>query len=133
MTDLAMEDIARDILKELEDAWNNADGQAFGEPFTADADFVAIRGDYHHGRDAVVRGHQAIFDTIYRGSTQRYELLRARVLAADVILVQARGNLRAPTGSLAGEHSAIATLVLINQEMAWRIAAFHNTLVAPSR
>ena len=38
------EKIARELIKQLEDAWNAADSQGFGEPFTEDADFVAIRG-----------------------------------------------------------------------------------------
>ncbi len=127
------EDIARGILSRLDDAWNNADGDAFGEPFTEDADFVAIRGDYHRTRNAIARGHQAIFDTIYKGSAIHYELLQARALNDGVILAHARGDLNAPVGPLAGEHSSVATLVLVRDGSQWRVAGFHNTLVAPTR
>ena len=127
------EDIARGILARLDDAWNNADGDAFGEPFTEDADFVAIRGDYHRTRNAIARGHQAIFDTIYKGSTINYELLQARALNDGVILAHARGDLNAPVGPLTGEHSSVATLVLVRDGDRWRVAGFHNTLVAPPR
>ncbi len=48
---------------------NSADGPRFGEPFIGDADFVDIRGERHRGRGAIASGHQAIFDSIYRGST----------------------------------------------------------------
>jgi uncharacterized protein (TIGR02246 family) len=127
------EEIARCILDRLGEAWNAGDGTAFAAPFAADADFVAIRGDHHHGRDAIGRGHQALFDTIYSGSTVAYALRHARALADDVILVQARGVLAAPTGPLAGEHTSTITLVLVRsaQEADWQITLFHNTLVTP--
>ena len=35
-----------------------------------------------------------------------------------------------PSGPLAGELNGLATLVLVEQDGAWRIAVFHNTLVA---
>ena len=131
----APEEIARPILARLADAWNAAHGRAFGEPFAADADFVAIRGDYHHGRDAIAQGHQAIFDTIYAGSSVRFALRQARALADGVILAHARSELTAPTGPLAGEHASTITLVLVrpDQEAHWQVAAFHNTLVTPPR
>ena len=133
MSGPAAEEIARRILERLSEAWNAGDGGAFGEPFAADADFVAIRGDHHHGRDAIGRGHQALFDTIYTGSTVAYALRQARVLADGVIVVPARGQLTAPTGPLVGEHTSTITLVLVrpDQEADWEIAAFHNTLVTP--
>ncbi len=53
---------ATELIGGLERAWNEADGRAFGEPFTADADFVTIRGEYLRGQEAIAAGHQAIFD-----------------------------------------------------------------------
>jgi uncharacterized protein (TIGR02246 family) len=129
----AAEDIARRILEQLGQAWNAGNGGAFGQPFAADADFVAIRGEYHHSRDAISRGHQALFDTIYTGSTVTYSLLQARALTESVILVHAQGQLQAPRGPLAGEHTSTISLVLVrpDQDADWRIEGFHNTLVAP--
>ena len=133
MSGQAAEEIARRILDQLGDAWNAGDGAAFGAPFAADADFVAIRGDHHHGREAIGRGHQTLFETIYQGSTVKYALRQARVLADGVILVHARGALAAPMGPLAGEHTSTITLVLVrpDPEADWQIALFHNTLATP--
>jgi uncharacterized protein (TIGR02246 family) len=127
------EKIARDLIEQLEDGWNTADGEAFGNAFTEDADFVAIRGDYHRSREAIAKGHHAIFNSIYKDSRASYELLRARALADGVILAQARSDLSAPSGPLAGEHSSVSTLVLVRDGKDWRIAGFHNTLVAPTQ
>ncbi len=122
--------IVEEIAHRLEAAWNAADGAAFAAPFTPDADFVAIRGDLHTGADAIAAGHQAIFDSIYAGSTLEYAVLQARELGEGVIVGHLRGTLNAPTGPLAGETNALATLVLVPDGEEHRVTAFHNTLVA---
>ncbi len=127
------EDVANELIGRLEQAWNEADGQAFGEPFTADADFVDIRGEHHRGQEAIAAGHQAIFDSIYKGSSANYKLVQARELSDDVILAHATGVIRTPSGPLAGEQSAVQSLVLVRGGDGWKIAGFHNTLVAPQR
>jgi uncharacterized protein (TIGR02246 family) len=121
--------VSETILRQLEEAWNAADGAAFAVPFTEDADFVAVRGDYNSGREAIARGHQAIFDGIYRGSTVRRELIQARALTEDVILAHSTQVMDAPSGPLAGTHKATATMVLVRTAEGWRIAAYQNTLV----
>jgi uncharacterized protein (TIGR02246 family) len=127
------ENVANELIGRLEQAWNQADGRAFGEPFTADADFVDIRGEHHRGQEAISAGHQAIFDSIYKGSSANYKLIQARELSDDVILAHSTGVLRVPSGPLAGEHSAVQGLVLVRGGAEWKIAGFHNTLVAPQR
>jgi len=122
--------IAENMLKRLEDAWNAADGAAFGAPFAPEADFVNIRGDLLSGEE-IAAGHEQIFDTIYAGSTVRYTVLRARALEDRVILAHVRGELNAPTGPLAGDNEALASVVLVGDGDDYRIAAFHNTLIAP--
>jgi uncharacterized protein (TIGR02246 family) len=128
------EGVAAELIRRLERAWNEADGRAFGEPFAApDADFVTIRGEHLHGREAIAAGHQAIFDSIYKGSSTDFELTGARELSDDVILARATAVLRAPSGLLAGEHGAVQSLVLVRGGHRWEIAGFHNTLMAPQR
>lgn len=120
--------ITETIMQRLELAWNRADGAAFAEPFSADADFVAIRGDLHTGREAIAAGHQQIFDTIYAGSTASYEVLQARELDEQVIVAHIRGTIDAPGGPLAGQHASTITVVLLRHGD-YEITAFHNTLV----
>ena len=121
--------IVSEIVTELERAWNAGDGERFARPFTEDADFVNIRGEHHRTRAVIARGHQAIFDGMYKGSVLRYEMVGARFLAPTVLLGHVKGTLHAPSGPLAGEHTSRATLVLVEHQGAWHIAAFHNTLV----
>ena len=129
----SLENVANELIGRLERAWNEASGWAFGEPFTADADFVDIRGEYHRGQEAIAAGHQAIFDSIYKGSSANYKLIQARELSDDVILAHATALLKVSSGLLAGEHNAVQSLVLVREGDEWKIAGFHNTLVAPQR
>ena len=123
------ERIASDLVGELEAAWNAADGTRFAQPFAEDADFVNIRGEHLRTREVIAKGHQAIFNTIYKGSVVRYDVTRVRAIAPAVLVAHVRSKLKAPAGPLAGEHSSLFTLVLVQDKNDWRIAAFHNTLV----
>jgi uncharacterized protein (TIGR02246 family) len=121
---------AQAIMRRLELAWNSADGTAFGAPFSPGADFVAIRGDLHTGRDAIAAGHLQILGTVYAGSTIRYQVLQARELGDRVILAHARATLSVPGGPLAGEHASTMTVVLVKHGDGYEITASHNTLIA---
>ena len=120
---------AETVIQRLQEAWNAADGAAFGAPFAPDADFVTIRGELHSG-EAIAVGHQQIFDTIYAGSRVEYAVLDARELDAGVILAHVRGSLSVPSGPMAGETEALGSVVLVRDGDEHRIAAYHNTLVA---
>ena len=125
--------IAAVVLAHLQDAWNHADGRAWGECFAGANDFVDIRGEHHAGdAESIGRAHQGIFDTIYRGSTVRYQLESARPIAEGVIVAVASGVMDAPSGPLAGRNQARFTMVLTTAAGRWEIASFHNTLVPPA-
>src|SRR4029453_2487091 len=102
----AHEKIVSDIVGELERAWNSSDGAAFARPFTDDADFVNIRGEHLRTREVIAKGHQTIFNTIYKGSVVRYEVKGVREIAPAVLVAHVRSTLKAPTGPLAGEHNS---------------------------
>ena len=124
------ERIVSDVVGKLEEAWNTADGAAFAWPFAEDADFVNVRGEHLRTREVIATGHQGIFNTIYAGSVVRYEVAGVRAIAPAVLLAHVKAALTVPIGPLAGEHSALFTLVLVQNQNAWSIAAFHNTFVA---
>ena len=135
LTDVATDPatIAASLFQQAEDAWNAADGAAFGALFTEESDFVNIRGEHHRGSVAIARGHQGIFDTIYKGSTVRYEPERARSVAPGTIVALAAATLEVPAGPLQGVLNARMTIVITEQDGRWLITAFHNTLVAEGR
>ena len=120
----------RSVAAQLEEAWNAGNGAAFGAVFAEDADFVTIRGELHQGREAIARGHQSIFDSIYAGSRVEYAVVNAHPARDGVTVAHLRGTLKVPTGPVAGDHTAIATIVLLDREEGPEVAAFHNTKTA---
>jgi len=125
--------VAAPIVERLEQAWNVADGRAFAAPFADETDFVEIRGGHHRGAEAVARGHEAIFSTIYAGSTVDLQLEVARTVAPGVVLAIVGSTLQVPAGPMAGVNQARMTMVIVEQEDDWVITAFHNTLVVGER
>jgi len=121
--------VVSDLVAELEKAWNAADGARFARPFAEDADFVNIRAEHLRGRETIAKGHQGIFDTIYKGSEVRYHAAAVRAITPDVLIAHVKATLNAPTGPLAGQHHSLFTLVLLKVQDEFRIAAFHNTLM----
>jgi uncharacterized protein (TIGR02246 family) len=125
------EGAARAMLSELESAWNAGDGTGFGAAFTDDAVFVDIRGVRHYGgREVIAAGHQGIFDSIYRGSTVRYDLDSLQPLGSGIVAVHGNAVLEVLTGPMAGTNRSRFTLVLAERNGEWRAVTFHNTLVS---
>jgi uncharacterized protein (TIGR02246 family) len=91
------ERIVSGLVSELEEAWNAADGTRFARPFAEDADFVNIGGEHFRTREVMAKGHQAIFNTIYKGSVVRYDVTGARAIAPAILLAQVKTTLKAPT------------------------------------
>src|SRR5690348_16037234 len=89
---MTTEQIARDVLDRLEQAWNEGDGTAFGAPYREDASFVTIRGELAHGQE-IGAGHAQILGSIYAGSTNRMQLLEAQRVNDDVIIATSRNVL----------------------------------------
>ena len=122
--------VAQEVFGRLETAWNDADGAAFGRAYTADASFVNIRGEHIVGGDAIGAGHDGIFHSIYAGSVNQMEAVRAEELAEGVVLAISRNTLECPTGPLAGRHQAMSTNVVVRgEDGSWLVVSSHNTLV----
>ena len=123
--------VAASIISRLVRAWNTADGAAWGAEFVEDADFVNIFGVQRRGRTEIEKRHQYVFDVLFAGSTCDMVLVDARPLASTVILAHSKSVLKIPAGPMAGEQLNRQTVVIVRDRNGWRIAAYHNTLVAP--
>ena len=127
----------RDIVKGLESAWNSGDSVAWAQFFAEDADFIHILGGHFSGRNTIERGHRAIFDTIYKGSTNKLTVNKVRLVSADVALVFLVGELKVTQAGLPPVLHARPTLIAKRMADGWKIVAFQNTMItaegAPAR
>ena len=131
--DGADEAAIRENVRQLEAGWNAKSGAQFAGPFADDADYVVINGSHIKGREAIARGHQRIFDTIYKKSTIGLSVKQVRMLRPDVAVVHVTGTNKVPRGAETQTGEAFITLVMTKESGAWKITAFHNTEVKPAR
>ena len=118
----------RENVKLLETGWNTKSGAVFAKPFAEDADYVVINGMYIKGRPGIEKGHQQIFDTIYKETTITLAIKQIRFLRPDVAVVHVHGDRTSPVKEL--QQKALLTLVMTKEDQGWTIAAFQNTAVA---
>ena len=120
----------REILKQLETAWNASDSVSFAAAFAEDANFIQIFGGQLDGRAAIEASHRYIFDTIYKGSHASFQLRSIRFVRPDVAIVFARARVNFQDGNVAREIDTRPTLIVAKQEEAWQIVAFQNTKIS---
>jgi uncharacterized protein (TIGR02246 family) len=122
-----------ELVKRLERAWNKGDSVAWTAQFADDADFIHILGGFFHGSRDIEHGHRTIFETIYKGSLNHFQVEKVRFLRPDVAAVFIHANL---TWYLNGKEQHIQarpTLVAEkNPAGEWKIAVFQNTMITPS-
>jgi uncharacterized protein (TIGR02246 family) len=122
----------RDLTQQLAEAWNRNDGAAYAAAFTEDCDYVAFDGTHLRGREQNARHHDRLFDGVLRGTRLVYEDVSVRFLTPDVAVMHGYGSVLMPWQStVPRSRRSIQTYVVVKQDGAWRIAAFHNTRVRP--
>ncbi len=119
------------IVEQLESAWNRGDSVAWADLFVEDADFVHILGGHFIGRISIERGHRTIFDTIYKGSTNKFVVEKVRFVGDQVAIVFVFATLKLTTPGLPPQLNARPTMVVQRQDGTWKIVAFQNTVVTP--
>ena len=119
----------RQVVRQVQDGWNAHDGKAFAAPFAPDADYVNVRGERAEGREAIAKGHTAIFSTIYKDSHNVGTVRSIRFLRPDVAVVHAEWNLEFRAGGETRKGHAMNTMVMTKDSGRWSIAAFQNTPV----
>jgi uncharacterized protein (TIGR02246 family) len=139
MTEPDLEQEIRRLLERQTGAWNQGDAAAYAADASEEIWFTNILGHTATGRRPFLERHEAIFRTIFRGSRLEQEILRWRLVAPSVALVETRVTLAGfqalPPGISASADGVLHTRllqVLVNEEGLWRIAAYHNVAVSPA-
>ena len=125
------EQVLRDLVAKLETAWNAGDSLAWTALFAEDADFIHILGGHFHGQTSIERGHRAIFDTIYKGSTNKFTIEKIRPVGSDVAIVFVFAELKVVTPGLPPMLNARPTMIAQRMDDGWKIVTFQNTIVTP--
>jgi uncharacterized protein (TIGR02246 family) len=116
-------------VEQMVKGWNAKSGVEFAKPFAEDADYVVINGMQIKGRTAIDKGHQGIFDTIYKNSNLTYAVEQLRFLRPDVAIVHIRAALSVTRENSTQTGNARITMVMTKNKDRWEIAAFQNTSI----
>jgi uncharacterized protein (TIGR02246 family) len=120
------------LYRELMDGWNRGSGADFAATLTPDVEFIGFDGTWFHGREAVEKSHQSLFDTHLKGTRLIGKVVAIRFLAPDVAVMHAQGNTILRGKSVPSpSRESLQTLVAVKREGAWRLAAFQNTRIRP--
>jgi uncharacterized protein (TIGR02246 family) len=139
MTEPAAEQAIRRLLDRQTDAWNRGDAAAYAADASEEIWFTNILGQTATGKRPFLERHEAIFRTIFSGSRLEQQILRWRLIAPGVGIVETRVRLTGfralPPGISPPADGALHTRllqVLVEDAGSWCIAAYHNVAVSPS-
>lgn len=124
-----------DVTACFQSAWNAHDMDLFGTIFHPDATFVNRFGTYWKGADAIVEGHKAIHETVYRDSTLIIDAPEVEMLSDDVAILHFWNRLKTGEAHPAGPHQTdtLVLAVLTRREAEWRIKAAENVTLSDPR
>jgi uncharacterized protein (TIGR02246 family) len=126
------------LLASLGDAWARGDAGAYASRFADDGTFTNVLGMFFRGRDEFRERHDAVFKTVFKGSTLALQIAALRFIRPDVAIADIDAEVRGFT-ALAGGYTAMPDgsvrtrllMVLVREHGDWWISAYHNVAVAP--
>lgn len=120
------------LFQQLLDRWDAGDAAGYAALFVEDADYIAFDGVNQKGQTAIRAVHQSLFEKWLKGSRLTGQIDALRLLAPDVALIHASGNIiDAGRTTPAAERASSQTLVAQKMNDEWRFVAFHNTRIRP--
>jgi len=128
------EEQIRSVIVEMTEGFNKHDARAASQMYTADADFVTVRGDRAKGASELERRLGTIFATRAKEATLRTLDSTVRFVAPDVAVAHVTNELSGivrPDGQRLPPHTELSIRVFVKTDGFWKVAAFHNTIVAP--
>ena len=126
------------LIASMDEAWARGDAEAFASHFANDGTFTNVLGMFFSGRDGFRDRHDAIFKTVFKGSTSTTRIAKLRFVRPDVAIADldaaVRGFATLPSGLTALPDGTVRTkllMVLVREQGNWWISAYHNVAVAP--
>jgi uncharacterized protein (TIGR02246 family) len=126
------EESIRAVIAATTDAFGRHDARAWVSFCTPDAQLVTVRGESMKGIAEIEKGLATIFQTRGRQVTLKTLDLTVRFIRPDVALTHVTNELAglvSPEGQTLPPHRELSIRVLVKDQGAWRITAFHNTIL----
>lgn len=126
------EEAIRNVVVEMTTAFNQHDAKAATRMYLPDANLVTVRGERFIGTTEFEKGLATIFATRAREATHRTLSVTVRFIRKDVALahvINELSGLIGPEGQRPPPQQELSLRVLVKEGGAWRVAAFHNTIV----
>jgi uncharacterized protein (TIGR02246 family) len=126
------EEAIRAVMTATTDAFSRHDAKAWVKFCTPDAQLVTVRGEGMKGIAEIEKGLTTIFQTRGRNVTLKTLEVAVRFIRPDVALAHVTNELSglvSPEGQTLPPHQELSIRVLVKDQGAWRITAFHNTIV----
>ena len=120
------------VISATTEAFNRHDARAWAQLSTPDARLVTVRGESMRGAKEIENGLQSIFKSRARNATLRTLDVTVKFIRPDVALAHVTNEMSgvvAPDGTAMPPHQELSIRVLVKDGGAWRIAAFHNTIL----
>ena len=125
------EDAIKQVIAATTDAFSRHDAEAWVRFCTPDAQLVTVRGESMNGVDEIRNGLATIFQSRGRYVTLKTLSGTVRFIRPDVALAHVSNELSglvSPEGQTLPSHQELSIRVLVKDQGAWRITAFHNTI-----
>jgi len=126
------EDAIKQVIAATTEAFSRHDAKAWVKFCTPDARLVTVRGESMNGVREIEKGLTTIFQTRGRNVTLNTLAVAVRFIRPDVALAHVTNQLSGlvnPEGQTLPSQQELSIRVLVKDQGAWRITAFHNTIV----
>lgn len=121
------------VIVETIEGFNAHDARRATQAYMPDSDLVTARGDALKGKAEIERRLTELFVTRGQHAIQAMREVRIRFIRDDVALAHVGIELDgvvAPDGQALPSHRELNLRVFVKDGGSWRVAAFHNTVVA---
>jgi uncharacterized protein (TIGR02246 family) len=126
------EEAIRAIISATTEAFSRHDAKAWVQYCTNDAQLITVRGESMTGVAQIEKGLATIFQTRGRQVTLKTLEVSVRFVRPDVALAHVKNELSGligPDGQTLPPHQELSVRVFVKNDGAWRITAFHNTIL----
>jgi uncharacterized protein (TIGR02246 family) len=128
---------ANSMVSRFVDAWNHADGVAYGKNYWPEAELVDPVGRIKSGQSAIVQEHVEMWAGPFKGSQVAGKVRRVQKLGSNYMIVdfdvEVSGVRELPPGSPANANGVLRNHlkhIMEKRSGAWKVLSAQNTFIA---